>query len=88
MAPEIEQERILEKGVVALPETSGMTIEWKHLQKTVVLKSDNNGLIRGSLSTNFRKGETSKVILNGISGNAQRGQVLAVMGPSGRCVGC
>jgi len=69
----------------------GLFLRWSRLVKTVQMKENNAGLLRGSIAApdpdSLKKiqesGPTTKVILNEVSGCAEPGQVLAMMGPSG-----
>jgi ABC-type multidrug transport system ATPase subunit len=69
----------------------GLTLRWNRLVKTVQVKEDNAGLLRGSIAaptaTDLKEfksnGPVTKTILNRVSGSASPGQVLAMMGPSG-----
>jgi len=69
----------------------GLFLRWSRLIKTVQVKENNAGLLRGSIAApnpeamrEFSKtGPTTKMILNKVSGCAEPGQVLCMMGPSG-----
>mmetsp|Transcript_11775 Transcript_11775/g.24842 ORF Transcript_11775/g.24842 Transcript_11775/m.24842 type:complete len:700 (+) Transcript_11775:188-2287(+) len=69
----------------------GKYLRWSRITKEVEVKEVNSGLLRGSIaapsqesSEVSKKGGTQmKTILNGVSGSAAPGEVLALMGPSG-----
>jgi ABC-type multidrug transport system fused ATPase/permease subunit len=69
----------------------GLHLRWSRLVKSVEIREQNSGLLRGSISTpshqsneDFKKAVTqTKTILNEVSGTASPGEVLALMGPSG-----
>jgi ABC-type multidrug transport system ATPase subunit/ABC-type multidrug transport system permease subunit len=69
----------------------GLHLRWSRLVKSVEIREQNSGLLRGSISTpshqsheDFKKsGTQTKTILNEVSGTASPGEVLALMGPSG-----
>ena len=77
----------------------GKHLRWARITKSVELKDESRGLLRGSIAdtahnkdaADIEEGEkstqkvenTTKVILNKVSGTASPGQVLALMGPSG-----
>jgi len=73
--------------------TEGKFLRWTQISKEVEVKEANSGLLRGSIaapspeSTNDVKKAgfqvVKKIILNGVSGSAAPGEVLALMGPSG-----
>lgn len=67
-------------------------LRWQNITKTVELKENSTGLLKGTLG-----GDTAapsdvdltqplsnqKIILNQVSGQAKPGEILALMGPSG-----
>lgn len=65
----------------------GSCLEWINISKTVEIREKSKGLMRASISRPTQEEQTlnntKKVILNQVSGSAQPGQVLAIMGPSG-----
>jgi len=73
--------------------TEGKFLRWTHITKEVEVKEVNSGLLRGSIAApspesaeDLKKAGTQtvkKTILNGVSGSAAPGEVLALMGPSG-----
>lgn len=73
--------------------TEGKFLRWTHITKEVEVKEANSGLLRGSIAApspesadDLKKAGTQtvkKTILNGVSGSAAPGEVLALMGPSG-----
>lgn len=85
----------VEKGLVGGTTTTrdGKYLRWARITKEVEIKEGNSGLIRGSIATSTpesteelkKKGTVTvkKTILNGVSGSAAPGEVLALMGPSG-----
>jgi ABC-type multidrug transport system fused ATPase/permease subunit len=70
---------------------AGFFLRWSRLVKSVEVRESTSGLLRSSIAVPtvssaeaFRKhGQTTKVILNQVSGCAEPGQVVALMGPSG-----
>mmetsp|Transcript_19102 Transcript_19102/g.31313 ORF Transcript_19102/g.31313 Transcript_19102/m.31313 type:complete len:712 (+) Transcript_19102:103-2238(+) len=85
----------LEKGLGGTAHTArgGMYLRWARITKEVEIKEGSSGLIRGSIASSTperaeelkKKGTVSvkKTILNGVSGAAAPGEILALMGPSG-----
>jgi ABC-type multidrug transport system ATPase subunit len=88
----------LEKGIGGTTTSTntarnGKYLRWARITKEVEIKEGNSGLIRGSIATptpesteeSKKKGTVAvkKTILNGVSGSAAPGEVLALMGPSG-----
>jgi len=73
--------------------TEGKFLRWTRITKEVEVKEANSGLLRGSIAApspesaeDLKKAGTQtviKTILNGVSGSAAPGEVLALMGPSG-----
>ena len=77
----------------------GKHLRWARITKSVELKDESRGLLRGSIADTAHKKDvvadvevgastkkvenTTKIILNSVSGSASPGQVLALMGPSG-----
>ena len=77
----------------------GKHLRWARITKSVELKDESRGLLRGSIADTAHNKDaadieeggastqkvenTTKVILNKVSGSASPGQVLALMGPSG-----
>jgi ABC-type multidrug transport system fused ATPase/permease subunit len=72
---------------------SGKHLRWTRICKTVEIKEVSAGLLRGSIASPAKtaardsggrgSGDKIKTILNGVSGSAAPGEVLALMGPSG-----
>ena len=63
-------------------------LRWSKISKTVEVRTKSAGLMSFSISrtqtTNSKKNDdTRKVILNQVTGYANPGEVLAIMGPSG-----
>mmetsp|Transcript_26096 Transcript_26096/g.39464 ORF Transcript_26096/g.39464 Transcript_26096/m.39464 type:complete len:713 (+) Transcript_26096:132-2270(+) len=85
----------LEKGLGGTTHTTrgGMCLRWARITKEVEIKEGSGGLIRGSIAASTpesaeelkKKGTVTvkKTILNGVSGAAAPGEILALMGPSG-----
>lgn len=73
--------------------SEGKFLRWTRITKEVEVKEVNSGLLRGSIAApspesaeDLKKAGTQsvkKTILNGVSGSAAPGEVLALMGPSG-----
>ena len=73
--------------------SEGKFLRWTSITKEVEVKEANSGLLRGSIAApspesaeDLKKAGTQavkKTILNGVSGSAAPGEVLALMGPSG-----
>jgi ABC-type Fe3+/spermidine/putrescine transport system ATPase subunit len=69
----------------------GLFLRWSRLVKTVQVKENNAGLLRGSIAAPSpqalqelsKTGPVTKTILDEVSGCAEPGQVLCMMGPSG-----
>jgi hypothetical protein len=72
----------------------GFHLRWSRVFKTVQVKEATSGLLRGSIaapSASSREsfaaksgGPVIKTILDEVSGSAKPGEVLAMMGPSGK----
>lgn len=87
----------LESGAPAVTKSTtnseGKFLRWTRITKEVEVKEANSGLLRGSIAApspesaeDLKKAGTQsvkKTILNGVSGSAAPGEVLALMGPSG-----
>ena len=62
-------------------------LRWSRITKTVEVVEANSGLLNSSISsqtsTTAKKGPTQKTILNEVSGCANPGEIMALMGPSG-----
>jgi hypothetical protein len=67
-------------------------VQWCRLVKRVTIHESNIGLVQGTIGLSSSSSEFSKVkeespiktILDEVSGSAQPGEVLAMMGPSGK----
>lgn len=82
-------------GDVESPDLGGssvgesMTLAWSRVVKQVVVHSHDGGLVKGGIGQPTSgagtppAAGTTKQILNGVSGCALPGQILALMGPSG-----
>ncbi|KAG7344451.1 ABC-2 type transporter [Nitzschia inconspicua] len=67
-------------------------LRWSRLHKSVQIKENNSGMLRGSIAAApvpqsnasvHNQGSSQKIILDAVSGYAAPGEVLAMMGPSG-----
>lgn len=74
--------------------TEGKFLRWTQIMKEVEVKEANSGLLRVSIAADpspentkdSKKAGTQtvkRIVLNGVSGSAAPGEVLALMGPSG-----
>ena len=98
-APSNNNNTISTSPTVRSKKNGGKHLRWARITKSVELKDEFRGLLRGSIAdtahnrnvvadvevgASTKKVEnTTKVILNSVSGSASPGQVLALMGPSG-----
>jgi hypothetical protein len=73
------------------PENTGFHLRWSRIVKRVQVKELSSGLLRGSIAS-YQAGSREslsracpvvKTILDEVSGSAEPGEVLALMGPSG-----
>lgn len=81
-------------GFSELAPSIGFHLRWSRVVKTVQIKAATSGLLRGSIaapSSSSREsfaaksgGPVIKTILDEVSGSAKPGEVLAMMGPSGK----
>eukprot|EP00554_Chaetoceros_debilis_P000022 CAMPEP_0194091310 /NCGR_PEP_ID=MMETSP0149-20130528/42529_1 /TAXON_ID=122233 /ORGANISM="Chaetoceros debilis, Strain MM31A-1" /LENGTH=761 /DNA_ID=CAMNT_0038775851 /DNA_START=90 /DNA_END=2375 /DNA_ORIENTATION=+ len=67
-------------------------LRWQNITKTVELKDNSTGLLKGTLGGDatvpsdvdvMQPSSNQKIILNQVSGQAKPGEILALMGPSG-----
>jgi hypothetical protein len=82
------------EGISEQTPSTGFHLRWSRVFKTVQVKENNSGLLRGSIaapSGSSREsfaaksgGPVIKTILDEVSGSAKPGEVLAMMGPSGK----
>lgn len=99
-APSNNNNTISTSPTVRSKKNGGKHLRWARITKSVELKDESRGLLRGSIAdtahtknvvadveeggkSTQKVANTTKVILNKVSGSASPGQVLALMGPSG-----
>jgi len=87
--------KVVVPAVINKKSNGGKHLRWTRIIKVVEVKDASSGLLKGSISgttlcqesitdeSASKVGTPKKTILNGCSGSASPGQILALLGPSG-----